>query len=231
MLEETGQPNALECVYSPLHFEQGYSMVDTHKLLTKRYGIKNIILHPIQGNKGCEKLDPRSKERYRQAIYDLSVEYGSYLILEALKSSDRDNANQQLMKIISGGKVSDAHCGLGVHTITIKANGEISPCYTLIGNDEFSMGHIDSSSNSNFSKVEKTLIDNKKSTNPVCSKCSILETCHSCPGDMLISNGKINSPVELTCNYLTGVTEGRILGLDEFRANSGWSDLISTLKQ
>ncbi len=227
MLEETGRPTALECVYSPSHFEQGYSMVDTHKYLVERYGISSIILHPVQAiSSDTLPHRPATMARYRAAMYDLALEYGRYLMLAALRTDVPAHARAALTSIVSARKSADAHCGLAIHTITVKANGDLTPCYTLIGHEQFSMGNIKNHDERKFRKVVQIFKGNLKSQNPICANCSILKTCHSCPGDMHTTNGSIDAPVSSTCDFLTGVTEGRILALNEIRSEPTWDRIM-----
>lgn len=222
MLSETGQPNVLECVYSPIHLQSGLTMIDVHKFLKERYEIQHIIIHPMQGKKGIENISKFSYDKYVSSIYELSLQYGKFLMLDTLMSMNSESIRSRLSNIISGDFSADAHCGLGIHTITVQASGSISPCYTLIGKNEFEMGTISDNSSSKFETVVQRLISNTKSENSICQACSIQKTCHSCPGDMVITNGLINSPVTLTCDYLTGFCEGQILAINQFRSTDQW---------
>lgn len=220
----TGQPNTLECVYSPAHFSRGLSMVDVHKLLLERYSIEQIIIHPLQGDSGCggDDASKAAMEHYREDIYRQSVEYGEYLMLHTLMHGDQMSINAQLSRVVAKEQTADAHCGLGVQTLTVQANGDLVPCYTLIGQSGFEMGNVFAEEGESFRSVERLFLNNRKSENAVCSSCAIVKTCHSCPGDMLLSHGSISAPVATTCNYLTGMVEGRVLGLNAFRMTEDW---------
>lgn len=230
MLKDTGEPCALECVYSPVHFKERISMVDLHSYLVSRYQVDEVILHPIQGDREMPGVSVSDTAAYAEEIYELAVDYGRHVMKYALSSANQNKIKTQLKKIISSGHAADAHCGLGVHTLTVRANGDITPCYTLIGHEEFSMGSIyDREPHEAFQSVQSRFLSTKKTEADLCRSCSILSTCHSCPGDMYLTYGTLNSPVMLSCNFQTGVTEGRILGLNEFAGGDSWSNVIGLL--
>jgi radical SAM protein with 4Fe4S-binding SPASM domain len=114
----------------------------------------------------------------------------------------------------------DAHCNLGVDTITIAADGIVYPCYMFIGQQDLQMADIGDPAGlatDRFATVQKRFLDNRKSTNPICAACSILNTCHTCPGAMTNNSGSLSTPVPMLCDYLVGYAEGMLLGLNEAR--------------
>lgn len=228
---ETGQPRALEVVYSPVHLKAGMSMMDVHTFLLERYGSDiHVFMHPLAPPSNLVQLmNSDSGDAFTDGMYEMSFDYGRSLVTTS-RSRDRHNWLRKYLRQMLSRTKNDAHCDLGVNTITLGASGTIYPCYTLIGRDEFVMSEIGDANEldgGRFVEVQNRFIGNRKSSNPICSKCSIVSTCKACPGSMLSQNGSLSSPTRIACDYLTGFVEGVMTGINDLRADShDWADLL-----
>ena len=233
--EYTKQPSVLEVVYNPLHLEAGYTMIDVHTFLEDRYSDIRIIIHPMEPHLPASLLiKEKSWKNYRNAMYKMSLEYGQFVVQRALKNGKLFELAEYFKHMVEPIK-KDAHCDIGVDTLTVGSEGKIYPCYTFIGHQEYEMAEdctLEKLIDERFERVQNIFLDNKKSENPLCAKCSILKTCSHCPGEMLTQTGSINSVIPTTCNYLTGYTEGILMGLDSLKTYpEHWNTLLEILSE
>ena len=217
-LEKTGQPSALEVVYNPCHLEMGMSMVDVHTYLESRYGPIHIFMHPMMAKPSLNNLtEYHSGRNFRSEMYSLALAYGQFLV----RQTREVHAYKWLVTYLRGlmkPNQQDAHCDLGVRTITVAAAGTVHPCYMFIGRSEYDMAEDctpDVLRSERFRSVQQLFLDKKKTDNPDCAKCSIVKTCHACPGSMLSATGSISAELPVQCNYSTALVEGVMLGLNE----------------
>jgi uncharacterized protein len=207
------------------------SMVDVFDFFYERYGLSNIIIHPLVENDYYKIIfSSYSKdiiERYYNNLYDFSRDYGKHLVKKVIEGVEVGSVFFHLSQMSSKSQ-TDVHCGLGVNTITVNSDGIIYPCYTFINNKNFEMGHINEKQLSNkFHNVQLTFLNNSKSNNPICSKCDIVSTCKACPGMMYSRSQTLNDPIPLQCEYYVGIKEGILVGvLEASTENKNWKKLI-----
>ena len=218
--ELTGQPKVLEVVYSPAHLDAGKSMEDVHRYLTERYGIPNIIIHPMEPHEPVNQyISERQWSTYRESMYTQASDYGEYFFSQSVDNEQYYNLATYFSDMAAD-KQKDSHCDLGVDTITITAGGEVYPCYTFIGNKDFVMAESPKEiGTTKFEDIQSQFISNKKSDNATCRSCSIYKTCHQCPGEMLSQTGSINSVMPVSCDFMTGFIEGILAGLNKTKNN------------
>lgn len=231
--ELTGQPQVLEVVYSPAHMAAGHSMAEVHRFLVDRYGIKDIIMHPMEPHDPATHLiTQRQWSEYRVKMYDESRAYGEYYFAASVAMNQVDKLAVHFKKMTAA-EHKNSHCDLGVDTLTVTANGSVYPCYTLIGKEQFVMAdHVSALDGVRFDQVQKIFLENKKSDNPECRACSIFTTCHQCPGEMYSQAGQLNVALPIACDFMTGFTEGLLNGLDKTRsAPDFWPRFVSALNE
>ncbi len=228
MTADTLQPTTLEVVYGPQHLAQGLSMIDVHKFLEAEYGRKNIIIHAMKLDVSTVlSISDETRRSYLDSIYGISVDYGRFYVLNCVENNTYNWLIRPLGQILSQAQ-TDSHCGLGVSTLTISASGSLLPCYTLSSRPEFEMcsdiAQATTEDDIRISQVQSTFIASRKSLNPACTDCSILATCKTCPGANLSGNGHLEQPSTEICEYVTGTTEGLMLGLNELASVHGRLD-------
>jgi uncharacterized protein len=226
---ETGQPSCLEVVYGPAHIDLGYSMIDIHDYLAREYGVNVIIIHPMSSQEGVR--DEFDWNEYYDNLQAINYEYAQWLV-----KNYADDAHRYVVKFKLTGLTTatraDTHCSLGIGTQTVTADGVLYPCYTLIGHDEFAMDQDVTSltKTDDYGRVQLRLIENRKSTNPVCSRCDIMKTCTACPGSNLTVNGAIDLPDPGHCKSSIGDTEGFLSALMELRQDPAtWASFVEVM--
>ncbi len=235
MTAETGQPTTLEVVYGPHHLAQGLSMIDVHKFLEAEYGNKNIIIHAMKLDVSTVlSISDELRREYLESIYSISVDYGRFYVANCVRNKTFNWLARPLGQILSQSQL-DAHCGLGIGTLTVSASGSLLPCYTLSSRPEFEMcsdvTRVTEEDSHKIAEIQNSFISNRKTTNPACADCSILLTCKTCPGANLTGSGNLENPSEEICNYVTGITEGIMLGLNDQGSNNvQFSDSITQLE-
>ncbi|GKN27087.1 thioether cross-link-forming SCIFF peptide maturase [Klebsiella variicola] len=219
MRVECSQPKVLEVVYTPEHHRLGFSMIDLHTYLSERYQIKDIAIHPQTGVKLI-----KNKE-YLLKLRELSEEYSYFKFQNAVRLRDL-NKIKSVFEHYCMNIQENSLCGLGVNMLTIKANGNIYPCYTLSGFEEYNMASSFDNIGENFTHVQNQFLSNKKTDIQECSRCDILKTCKSCPGSMMQDNGSISKPLNLLCQYNIGTTEGIIASINATRSSAEQWDIV-----
>lgn len=209
----TGQPQSLEVVFGPQHLRRGLTAVDMHKFLTQKYGIEAIVIHPMVPESGVAKEE--DWEEFNKQVRGMFESYGEYLV-QRISEGGSALLLVHALKAIRAKRRKDIHCSLGVDTLTATANGQIYPCYTLIGRNEMVManGIVNwSKEATEFVAVEELFTRIKKSEIPVCAVCDIAMSCRACPGSMVHVNESLTQPVDAHCLHLIGYTEGVLKGL------------------
>lgn len=227
MCEKTGQPLSLEVVYGPHHLRQGWTMVDIHQYLTKRYGIEIVVLHPMTFEPGV--AEESNWCDYNKQIRGLSEDYGNYIV-SRINDGHSALLLAHALRNMRRRARKDIYCSLGVDTVTVTVDGKIYPCYSLIGHLELVMAEsLDTWDREDhaYISVESIFTSTHKSENSQCSSCDVLTTCSACPGSMMQVNGSLDAPISTHCSNLIGYTEGLIKGLLLARNNAEVWPIVS----
>ena len=218
-----GQPTILEATYGPRHLELEIGMSDVVKFLQDTYNIFDIILHPMEPYPPANHLiSARSWQRFRELIYELAMDYGKYEVRRSFSNNQAGKIANYFMRMADPIQ-KDAHCDVGIDTITVSAEGKVFPCYTFMGFEEFMMAEnctFEALMGKKFRKIQTRFLKNRKSNNPICAECDILKTCRQCPGEMVHQTGSINATIPTACNYLIGFVEGMLIGLNDAKMNN-----------
>jgi uncharacterized protein len=233
-----GNKLKIEAVFSPEHILSNMSMVDLYDFFFERYGLSNLVIHPLVENDYYKIIfSSYSKdvvEQYYNNMYIFSRDYGKRLVEKVIEGAEVRSVFFYLSQMSSKTQ-TDNHCGLGVNTITVNSDGIVYPCYTFINNKSFEMGNIEdagqfSRKSNKFNNVQLTFLNNTKSSNPICSKCDIVDTCKACPGMMYSRSQILNDPIPLQCEYYVGLKEGILIGVLEASTKSTeWKKLIDSI--
>lgn len=227
------QPTSIEVVFGPQHVVSGYSVVDMYKYMKSEYEIDTVVIHPMVKEPGVENTI--GWEAFESSLFDYFFQLGEHLVEEALETSNTIQV-QYLLKRLRNKSVIDAHCSLGVQTLTINSEGNIFPCYTFMGDEKFNMGKVGKKDldSKNFFEVQNLFVRNKRSELPYCSSCDIQKICQACPGAMLHTNESFKAPIRQICDYQSGLYQGFLSKLIAIKNNqSSWNvflDNISTIK-
>lgn len=143
-------------------------MIDLHTYLSERYQIKDIAIHPQTG------VQLIKDNEYQLKLRELSEEYSFFKFQSAVSLRDL-NKIKSVFEHYCMNIQEDSLCGLGVYMTTIKANGNIYPCYTLSGFEEYKMASSFYNIGEHFTHVQNQFLSNKKTDIQECSKCDILK--------------------------------------------------------
>lgn len=221
LLFQTGQPEGIECVYTPLHTKSGWTINEIIKIL-QHTGVKTANVHFVSDFQEFYNQLGDELNVYAQNFRDLQKENLKYRTIELAQGNEFGaHTIKSLFRSLIRGKAK-YHCSLGRDTLTVDVNGDIYPCYVLIGLDQYRMGNIwlsEPFGNSSFFLVKKLFIKTQKESSKICPSCDIKDVCGSCPGDMLASHDDLLTPFRISCESQIGMYEGLIEGMAEI-----WKD-------
>lgn len=229
MRDHCGEPSALECVYTPQHFAKGLTMVELHQWLKERYGVEEIIIHPLALLGETEHMVNSSQwKEYTSSLFELSLSYGRYLVSQ--KSNNTHYAARFIRDTFYTTQ-SNRHCDLGVNNLTVSASGDLYPCYLYMGDARNAMGAVkEMNTGETFLEKQNLFYSSSKDKISECRSCDIVKVCHSCPGEMDFLTGSPKAPYRHACDYLIGIMEGSLLYLNEMRtSDEEWSLFLSNL--
>lgn len=195
-------------------------MFDLHDFLFRRYGVSNILVHPVVSSVSFVGPGPRGNEDvswdvYRKAMYSLGFDYYFKMAMQC-ENPHYVSAVSSKVQELSRCLQEDRHCGCGSgsDSMTLFADGTLFPCYTMTGNSNLCMGHVLQSEPDlagSMARAHRTLARDQKSREETCKSCALLKTCHYCSGEMLRQD-TLHFAVPYLCDYQFGVTEGLLLG-------------------
>lgn len=91
-------------------------------------------------------------------------------------------------------------CTAGIRELSINTQGDIYPCFTFIGKDDFNMGNVnDHNLNEKFNKIQSMLLENTYDNCEKCNKCWAKGVCSNCVGSAYLVNKNINLPINELC--------------------------------
>jgi uncharacterized protein len=227
---------AIETVYTPIHTVSDVSIVDVYQFISNRFGITNVIIHPIVENEWSVRVfdgvSNSCRERYYNTIHEKAVEYGRLLVEETSNGKMIGLVYAILNNALSK-ELVDAYCGLGVSTLSVMSDGSVYPCYMFANRAEFLMDRVSSSApfSRQFDVAQARYVGCQKSMNPHCSGCEIRNTCTACQGSMFGKWRDPTKPVPLLCDYYTGLREGIFSGLHRVAADlHKWKSFVQTIQ-
>ncbi|CED92524.1 radical SAM/SPASM domain-containing protein [Actinomyces succiniciruminis] len=209
MQDMTGEPSALECVYTPSHLDAGISPAYLRDYLSNRYHINDIILVPVIPT---DTLPSNEGQSWAQTLRQLGEDYSRSI--HARTNSGDSNAQLELdswIQQITIPKRSN-YCGMGTSSLTIDAEGHLTPCYTLIGKEGWTqMQDIDNLSPHLPDELQTRVSRINKDNDRVCSECAIRDCCWGCPGAQVNTSGEIDTAYSSSCEFMIGFIEGLML--------------------
>ena len=198
------QPQSFEIVYHPGHIKHGFSMSDIDRFIQKRYNPLNIFQHPIMdyGTLDCMGWNKEDFTRYSEKMYQISYDYGKYLVeLHAINKSKKRVA-MLLLDYNKSYFFNNQICFAGIERWSIAPNGDIYPCYVMIGDPSWRI-----SAGKEFC-LEKGIpakmpFYNLRCKTGKCQECSIYDECYDCLYARSKGAGNI-----IYCDYKKGILDG-----------------------
>ncbi|MCU9809615.1 SPASM domain-containing protein [Paraclostridium sp. AKS46] len=130
-------------------------------------------------------------------------EYG-YEFISSIKKDDYSIIglapfSKTLKDLINRTNVASSRaCCAGASSMAITVNGDLYPCHTFVGHEEFRMGSLtEGITNKNINDIFRNY---SADTVEQCKKCEIQYNCtRRCPADSFLFNGDIYKPNEFRC--------------------------------
>lgn len=194
-------------------------MAQMAKYLVDTFGIDKVNISPVYYENDFINLGDFTKVIREQAFQFAYSEYNKGL-------SRSDWAKGVLDRILQTRTIG--WCSLGESTITVMANGDVLPCYTLATHrKQWLIGNV--GENKKFIKVPTSTADILKNANPrtnfLCSSCEIRSICWGCPGATYSTTKKFSDRIPYRCAFRIGSIEGFLKGkIDSEKQANGLSN-------
>ncbi len=228
LLGETGQPEIIECIYTPIHYKQGWSILDTANYL-KSFGINRVNMHFVADFQGFYKRLGNTFFDYANNIRNLQRKY---IYQQVINLCNGDSFGlpvlHTLLERLLKGEMTN-YCPIGQETLTVDIDGCIYPCCVLIGVDHSCMGNV--LKTSSFNKLaRKPFTQNAKAQHIICTECDIKSICGACIGDMIEGTDGSLTPFRISCESQIGMYEDFLEGIIWALAReSEWKFLVREL--
>lgn len=230
--DRTGQPDAAECVYTPLHHEMGFAPSDISAFL-RSLGISQVLMHPLVEDDGyLAAFTPEQSARY---LGDLRCGQRANMAAEVRHLIANADASPAIVRGALDRLRADSgwHCGMGQTTFTIDVTGEAWPCYMCIGREDQKLGEVSgTAAPPDFDKFGRVAARLRKDSHPTCRSCDLRRACHGCLGKMMgaASDDHAFTPIRANCEWLAGTLEGLMDGVVEaLEDDADWRRLQARL--
>lgn len=107
-------------------------------------------------------------------------------------------------------------CSAGIRDFSVGANGDLYPCFTFIGHDEYKIGNVNSEELDNFDKVFGQCRSNTYDSIEKCRKCWAKGVCSGCIGNFYLINGSIDQPIDDLCEVQKSMIEKIIVNCCDY---------------
>ncbi|SER81627.1 radical SAM additional 4Fe4S-binding SPASM domain-containing protein [Tranquillimonas rosea] len=202
----------LEAVFTPLHVEQGYSLLSLYKSLASDFSkdFEMIVVHPMDQPTINELPENGFKSRYQDAIREQTKELYEYLIFEDVKSGSAERTRHAIDSLTSAAKDENL-CGVGSDIITIKPDGAVVSCYVFSSQKEFLYGNILSDKfwkRFRSGSLSSAMRSASRFSHDACNACDIQKSCTHCLSGMDKDSGLNSQLPDVNCGFNIGQIEG-----------------------
>ena len=184
---------AVEVTYNKEHDKENIKIVDIIKYLQNELNIKNVHITPVIIKDVNNPLYLDDPSEFINCVNDLFVDNEVDIYPELI--------NRFLISL-SNKKTSPFFCSAGVGQLSIASNGDLYPCFMLIGDNNYTMGNIHTDNileEESFINISNLFKSQFKSENDKCKNCFLINICNSCIGANNIMNKSAFSPSEYFC--------------------------------
>lgn len=186
-------PLNFEVTYNQEHVKKNINFKDIISYLEKNFDAKNIHITPVLADKKKSfYLDNLSKfkKSTKQILNDKDIKIYPHKV-------------NNLLLFLKNNWCSPYLCTAGINQLTISTNGDIYPCFMLIGAEKYKMGNINNKDvldSREFRNIIGLLENNKKINNKKCKDCHMINLCTSCLGNNYFTNKCAFEPDERSCD-------------------------------
>ncbi len=222
LLKTIDKPITVECVYTPLHYEQGFSPADLYRYFYS-LGITETMIHPLVSQHGYFSAFPAALlAGFVSNLRNLQKEYVFEQVCRLWKTKNSSNFTVQRM-IRDLRHCSYNHCNIGQSNFTVDTDGWFWPCYFLVGQEPYLLRSTKGTRfpvHSGFQRTEQHFKSLKKTDIQICKHCDIVKGCHACLAEMIQPDGRIE-PNRIVCEANMGAIEGLLEGMAWVGKNEG----------
>lgn len=165
----------------------------------REMGFRWILLAPVSTSSPAYQLTVedwgRAREEFTAIIadYQQRIAQGCYFALQPLY-----NYLQKLSRLPS---YMDCYgCRNGINAVVVALNGDIYPCYRLIGQSDYRLGNVFDPGHT-FDKgplIKQANVERRK----LCRQCWARWLCGGdCYADAIITHGDIDRPIQAFCHW------------------------------
>ncbi|MGO5065761.1 radical SAM protein [Clostridium sporogenes] len=181
------KPLGFEVTYNGEHLKQNIKVIDIVKYLQENFNLSGVHITPVLG-KEKDEFYLNDVSEFENLVDDLFKDeevkfYPNYLI--------------NLITSLTKKKHSPFLCDAGISQISIDVDGNIYPCFMLVGADKYKMGTVYNENvfeSDRWKELFKLFKSKRRQNNPKCKDCYMINLCNGCMGINNITN---NSPFEV----------------------------------
>ena len=209
------------------------TLTGTHPYVTDIFlhlfelGFRSILIKPVRTRPGRDfAIDARSiarvKEEYTRFVHFLLEQPPSDLLCYLSALSDRDFFGRFLIRLLLGTRIL-YRCPAGKTDVSVDAEGDIYPCDSFIGIEEFRLGNVCTRMDEDKRRGFLALRVDEKHT---CTSCWARYLCGGgCYYSGWLATGRMDTPDSIKCDLIRHlITVGMFL-LSEVRARD--ADLLN----
>lgn len=205
--QHTGQPMALECTYSKLHYDNNISYVDIMEMNYNEYGIKNNIIVPLIDYNTVNDKKIKEISLNNIAINSLYGNTFEALLGKFLENGLLDHSLMEFLSELSLKEYNAFFCNAAIGQIAIDVDGDIYPCQMFIDNNlvkkDYCMGNVKRIDINKYNSVIE-IFNGFNKNREMCQKCDIMHNCSDCFAQRLILDGEL-SKIYNFCNRKNNV--------------------------
>jgi uncharacterized protein len=227
-LERRGIDVTIEATFTRKHIEQGAS-VQSILEYTKSIGAKGLHISPVIGNYGGDELIMTAQDiEYIVQSYKIAT----FAIFDSFLTGTPDRVDYVLYILGAlTGKGYTHFCDAGIKALTVDTEGNIYPCFVLIGED-FLMGNINSEEfpSAKFFEMRAMFENMGKERLEPCKTCWAKKLCSACFGDAYSKSQSLGAPSDQICKVTRAMVEAALLKVSQFRMDMNlWSKFLEAV--
>lgn len=206
-LQVKGVRTDFECTWTPIHVNEGVSIVDLIDFFYERYGMDVLHVVPVSAPPtSALHLDPEVRmEAFKEAA--------QHTVRTLAAGKPRANSlSQRVLEALRKKKPMGLYCPAGIGTLSVAADGGVYPCFMFAGNDSFRICRFSPDGRVHENRIEEMSAILKacdKSTREECLSCWAAPLCSGCIGGDFIETGEMTQ--RPSCSTVCKIAETVLL--------------------
>lgn len=185
-------PINFEVTYTGEHIKDNIKFIDIIKYLKKEFDLNSIHITPVLADK-------------KDSFYLTDISEFEDSIDDLLNDSEikiYTNKLNRMLFSLSKKVCSPFLCNAGINQLAVSTNGDIYPCFMIVGVNKYKMGNVyndNTLKEDQFESMSDLLLKNKKCNNDKCKNCHLINLCSSCLGINYFDTKSAFIPSETNC--------------------------------